>query len=62
MDILKNKIKEAVAQEVSAAMEGINGPSIHPTDITVSSDYRRVTIELDLYIIRDDDYIGICSY
>lgn len=58
-------IQERIADEISSAMEGINGPSVYPSDITVDRsdpEQFKITVTLPLHFVPEDDYIGLCTY
>jgi len=58
----RNAIRRSVAKELSAALEGINGDMVHPSQVAISDDYTSVTVALNLYGVEDEVPYSICSY
>ncbi len=56
------KIKEAIAKEISEALEGINGPYIAPEEVILNDAKTKVSITFNVNIVEEDNYIGVCFY
>jgi hypothetical protein len=62
---LASQIQKAVSEQLSDLFRYIYGPIVKPEDILVNTDDTEnptVTITLPVYIVKEDNYIGLSTY
>lgn len=61
MSVSIEQIKENIANEISEAMEGINGPSVSPENVEIICDDGEITakVSFNVHIVEEENYGGL---